>query len=167
MTAGERLREPPGVQSVRLLIAAIVVLTGVAGYLAYASWRDQRNDDAAREALAAAPRAATALFSYDYRTFDASVTKGRDYATGTFATEYAHTTAALKDSVVKEQAVVTAKVSATGLLSASTDQVEVLVYLDQHRRNVTIRGEKVDRNRIVLTFVRVSGAWKVSAASAL
>jgi Mce-associated membrane protein len=151
----------------RALIAAIVVLAAVAGYFAFDSWRTQRYDNAAREALAAAPNAATALFSYDYRSFDASVTNGRGYATGTFATEYAHTTAALKDSVVKEQAVVTAKVSATGLLSASADKVEVLLYLDQHRRNVTIRGEKVDRNRIVLTFVRVSGAWKVSAASPL
>lgn len=151
----------------RLLIAAIAILAGVAGYFAFDSWRDQRRETAAREALAAAPDAAAALFSYDYRSFDASVSKGRGFATGTFATEYAHTTAALKDSVVKEQAVVAAKVSATGVLSASADKVEVLLYLDQHRRNVTIRGEKVDRNRIVLTFVRVSGTWKVAAASPL
>jgi Mce-associated membrane protein len=151
----------------RALVAAIAILAAVAGYFAFDSWRDRRQEAAAREALAAAPDAATALFSYDYRSFDTSVAKGRGFATGTFATEYAHTTAALKDSVVKEQAVVTAKVSATGVLTASADKVEVLLYLDQHRRNVTIRGEKVDRNRIVLTFVRVSGAWKVAAASPL
>lgn len=149
------------------LIAAIMTLAVVAGFFAFDSWRTQRRDTAAQEALAAAPGAATALFSYDYRTFDAAVSRGKDYATGTFATEYANTTEALKDSVVKEQAVVTAKVSASGLISATPDKVEVLLYIDQHRRNVTISGEKVDQNRVVLTFIRVSGQWKVSAASPL
>jgi Mce-associated membrane protein len=81
------------------------------------------------------------LFSDDYRSFDESGSRGRDYATGTFATEYAHTTAALKESVVKEQAVVTAKVSSSGVLAAAADKVEVLLYLDQHRRNVTSTSE--------------------------
>lgn len=151
----------------RLLLALIAVLAVVAGFFGIDSWRAQRREAAAEQALAAAPDAAVALFSYDYRRFDESVDHGRDYATGTFATEYAHTTAALKDSVVKEQAVVTAKVSASGVISASADEVEVLLYLDQHRRNVTIKGEKVDHNRIVLTLVQISGRWKVSAAAPL
>jgi Mce-associated membrane protein len=151
----------------RALIAAIAVLAAVAAFFGFDSWRTQRRDAAAMEALAAAPGAATALFSYDYRSFDAAVSRGKDYATGTFATQYAQTTAALKESVVKEQAVVTAKVSATGLISATPDKVEVLLYIDQHRRNVTVSGEKVDQNRIVLTFIRVRGQWKVSAAAPL
>jgi Mce-associated membrane protein len=150
-----------------LLVAAIVAVAVGGGYAYYSSWRIHQRDVAAAQALAVAPEAATAIFSYDYRTFDAAVANGRQYATGTFAHEYARTTTALKDSVVAERAVVSAQVSVSGVVRADPDHVEVLLYVDQHRRNVTITGERVDQNRIVLTLIRVSGTWKVSAAAPL
>ena len=122
---------------------------------------------ASHEALAAATAATAALFSYDYRTFDASVSNGKQFATGAFAGEYAETTASLRASVQKEQAVVRAEVSAAGVVTASADRVEVLLYVNQYRRNVNITGEKVDQNRVVLTLVPVDGEWKVVAAAAI
>ena len=62
----------------------------------------------------AATPAAQAIFSYDYRTFDASVAKARTFITGGFVGEYAKTTAALKPTAVKVQAIVQAQVSAVG-----------------------------------------------------
>jgi Mce-associated membrane protein len=150
-----------------VLAAALLIAVGLGGYAWWDTWQGQRSADASREALAVAPAAAAAIFSYDYRTFDAAVANGRNFATGTFASEYAKTTTALKDSVVKEQAVVTAQVSASGVIEASPEQVQVLLFVNQYRRNVNISGEKVDQNRVVLTLVKVDDAWKVSAASAL
>ena len=149
------------------LVTAILVVAGVAGYAWWDSWQAKQRAAASREALAVAPAAATAIFSYDYRTFDAAVANGSGFSTGTFASEYAKTTTALKDSVVKEQAVVSAQVSASGVISAQPGRVEVLLYVNQYRRNVNISGEKVDQNRVVLILVKVDDSWKVSAASAL
>jgi Mce-associated membrane protein len=139
--------------------------------LTVAAWldadRNERRERAAAEALATAASATTAIFSYDYRGFDASVANGKQFITGDFANEYAQTTATLKPAAEKEQAVVRAEVSSAGVVEASPDQVEVLLYVNQYRRNVNITGEKVDQNRVVLTLVPVDGQWKVSHALAI
>jgi Mce-associated membrane protein len=139
--------------------------------LAVVAWvsadRAQRRERAGAEALTSAGAAATAIFSYDYRSFDASVANGAQFVTGDFAGEYAETTAALKPAAAAEQAVVRAEVSTAGIIAAGPDQVEVLLYVNQYRRNVNITGEKVDQNRVVLTLVPVDGQWRVSHALAI
>ena len=149
------------------LVAAVAVVAVVGGYLWYDTSRLGREQNAARDCLAVAPAAAAALFSYDYRTFDASVANGRTFASGGFAEDYAKTTAALKQAALQEQAVVTAQASVAGVISSSGDQVDVLLYVNQYRRNVNITGEKVDQNRVVLTMRRVDGQWKVIGAAAI
>jgi Mce-associated membrane protein len=153
----------------------LTIILGVVAVLALglsvAAWLDadraERRERAAAEALATAASATTAIFSYDYRGFDASVTNGKQFITGDFANEYAQTTATLKPAAEKEQAVVRAEVSSAGVVEASPDQVEVLLYVNQYRRNVNITGEKVVQNRVVLTLVPVDGQWKVSHALAI
>jgi Mce-associated membrane protein len=154
-------------RTVPALIAATVLAAGAAGAAWYGDSRADQRGSAVRQSLAAAPAAAKAIFSYDYRTFDASVANGRGFVTGKFAEEYAQTTTALKETATKEQAVVLAEVSATGVVNATPGEVELLVYLNQYRRNVNTAGEKVDQNRVVLTLVPVGDEWKVSRATAI
>ncbi|MER7891541.1 hypothetical protein ABTX15_17115 [Micromonospora sp. NPDC094482] len=160
-------RRPRRVRLVPALVAATLLAAVAAGLAWYGDRAAERRDAAVRQALATAPAAAKAIFSYDYRTFDESVANGRTFATGAFAEEYARTTVTLKETAGKQQAVVLAEVSATGVVSAETDRVELLVYLNQYRRNVSTAGEKVDQNRVVLTLVPVDGEWKVSQATAI
>ncbi|MFU8854635.1 hypothetical protein ACNAW0_27225 [Micromonospora sp. SL1-18] len=160
-------RRPARIRAVPALAVAVVLVAAVALAAWYADHRADQRDRAVRQALATAPAAAKALFSYDYRTFDDSIANGRTFATGAFADEYAQTTTALKQTATKQQAVVLAEVSATGVISADTDRVELLLYLNQYRRNVTTAGEKVDQNRVVLTMVPVDGEWKVVKATAI
>lgn len=150
-----------------LLLLAIVLGAGVAAAGWYEHDAAHRRDVAVRQSLAAADAAAQAIFSYDYRSFDASVANGKTFVTGQFADEYAQTTAALKPNAVSEQAIVRASVSASGVVSAAPDKVELLLYVDQYRRNTNVTGEKVDQNRVVLTMIPVGGAWKVSHAVAV
>jgi Mce-associated membrane protein len=149
------------------LVAATVLAAGAAGAGWYADHRADQRDTAARQATAAASVAAKAVFSYDYRSFDTSVANGRTFVTGGFADEYAETTTALKQTATKQQAVVLAEVMTTGVVTAAPDRVELLVYLNQYRRNVSTAGEKVDQNRVVLTMVPVDGEWKVVKATAI
>jgi Mce-associated membrane protein len=150
---------------------ALVVAIALAIGAATAAWladrtADQR-DAAVRHALPASTAAAQAIFSYDYRSFDTSVANGQSFVTGPFAAEYGQTTSALKPNAVAEKAVVRAAVSATGVVSARKDRVELLLFLNQYRRNANIDGEKVDQNRVVLTMVPVRGEWKVAGATAI
>ena len=162
------LRRRPGrIPLVPALVVAIVIAAAVAVAGWYGDHHADQRDRAVRQALATAPAAAKALFSYDYRTFDDSVANGRTFATGAFADEYAQTTATLKPTATKQQAVVLAEVSATGVVTADADRVELLVYLNQYRRNVSTAGEKVDQNRVVLTMVPVDGDWKVVKVTAI
>jgi Mce-associated membrane protein len=152
----------------RLLLTVLVVATmGFAVFAAYQHHHAQQRDTAVHQSLAAATAAAQAIFSYDYRSFDTSVANGQSFVTGDFATQYGETTTALKANALKEQAVVRATVSASGVVSASTDRVELLLYLNQYRHNANVTGEKVDQNRVVLTMIRIHNDWKVSAATAL
>ena len=150
-----------------LFTAAIVVAGGLAAWAWIAGARAERAERSGRDALAAATAATQAIFSYDYRRFDASVANGTQFVTGPFAQEYAQTTTALKSSAQKEQAVVRAEVSAAAVVSASADRVDVLLYVNQYRRNNNISGEKVDQNRVMLTLVNVDGSWKVASAAAV
>jgi Mce-associated membrane protein len=151
---------------IALAVAVLVVAAAVGGLWLQTDRNDRRSADA-RAAMTSATTAAQVIFSYDYRTFDAGVAKAKPFLTGDFAKEYAQTTASLKATAQQEQAVVQAQVSAVSVVESTGDHVELLLYLNQYRRNTNISGEKVDQNRVVLTLVRVGGGWKVSAASAI
>jgi len=154
-------------RTVVLLAVAVVLVGGFAGWTYLAAQRAERTERAGRDALAAATAATQAIFSYDYRRFDVSVANGAQFVTGAFAREYAETTAALKAAAEKERAVVRAQVSSAAVISSSADRVDVLLYVDQYRRNANITGEKVDQNRVVLGLVPVDGEWKVVQATAI
>jgi Mce-associated membrane protein len=154
-------------KTVAALTAALVLAGGLAGYAWFAQHDAQQRDRAVHACLTAATPASQAIFSYDYRTFDASVANGRSFVTGAFAREYATTTAGLQPTAVKEQAIVQAQVSAVGIVDTAGGRVDVLVYLNQYRRNANITGEKVDQDRVLLTMVPVGRDCKVSKASAI
>ncbi len=162
-------REPRRV-SFRWAVPPIVAVVLLA-FVALFAWTQEREararQDASRDSVAAAEAAARAIFSYDHKGFDAAVNNGRAFTTGEFTKEYEQTTSALKPAVMSEQAVVRAEVSAAGVVTASSSQVEVLLYVNQYRKNVNIQGEKMDQNRIVLTMVRTPEGWKVMQASAI
>jgi Mce-associated membrane protein len=151
-------------------LAAVVAATAsiaLAGFAWYGHDQTDRRNATVTACLAAATPASQAIFSYDYRTFDAGVANARSFLTGAFVNDYATTTTNLKATAVQAQAVVQSQVSAVGVVEASPTGIDALIYLNQYRRNVNITGEKVDQNRVILTMVRVGGECKVSAASAI
>lgn len=155
------------IRGLALPLAAVLVLVVVGAFSWLAERSAQAREDASRDSVAAATAAATAIFSYDHKGFDAAVNNGKAFTTGAFTAEYEQTTSALKPAVLSEQAVVRAEVSAAGVVSAQPERVEVLLYVNQYRKNVNIDGEKMDQNRIVLTMLRTPDGWKVLEAAAI
>jgi Mce-associated membrane protein len=150
-----------------ITIGLLVAVLGVAGYGFWLHRAAGQENTAVRQSLTTATAAAQAIFSYDYRSFDTSVANGQSFTTGEFAKEYTSTTNALKANAVKEQAIVRATVSASGVVTAGGDRVELMLFVNQYRRNTNVTGEKVDQNRVVLTMIKVGQDWKVSGATAL
>jgi Mce-associated membrane protein len=152
---------------VLVLTFAVLAAGGAAGYVWHDHEQAKHRDAAARACMNAATPAAQAIFSYDYRTFDASVDRARSFITGDFVGEYSKTTSALKPTAVKVQAIVQAQVSAVGVVAVTDGDVQVLVYLNQYRRNANISGEKVDQDRVVLTMSPSDHGCRVEQASAI
>jgi len=145
------------------LVLVILLVLG-AGGVGVTWWFSHRNDAAAGAsdaAMSAARDAVPALLSYDYKTYDAGVQNAASYAGGTFAGQYTKSMKELRPQAIKLKAVVTAAISTLGVVSASPDQVTVLVFVNQTRTNTNLSSAKVDQDRVVLTMQPIDGHWKV------
>jgi Mce-associated membrane protein len=136
-----------------VLASAALLIGGATATLWIDDLRAAARETAAQRCLARSAAAAQAIFSYDYRTFDASVANARPFLAGDFAREYAETTAGLKAAAEQQQAIVRAEVEAASITDVRDHRVELLLYVNQYRRNTAINGEKVDQNRVVLTML--------------
>lgn len=166
LAAKRRATEQRRRQQLRVasLVLALVFVLGAAS-AALTGWRSVSHDSlgtASDEAMSAADSATPALLSYDYRHFDASVDRASQYISGTFAKDYRRNMAALKKQAVKLKAQVTAKVTATSVVSAGHDTVVLLIFVDQYRKNTNISETKVDQDRVVLTMKHQDNGWKVA-----
>ena len=159
--------------ALRLTATAVLILL-VAGSAFYFLAREQAIDDATAAAKADAMVAVQAIIAYDYRSFDSSKANGMAHVTGAFADDYAKQMDSLREQAVKEKAVVVAPVSEVGIVgvdnpgvfSFEPKSVDVLLFVNQIRRNDNVTGEKVDTNRIVLHMVRADGMWKAASVTA-
>jgi Mce-associated membrane protein len=75
--------------------------------------------------------------------------------------------ACLGAATAAAQAIVRAEVSAAGVVDVQAGRVELLLYVNQYRRNTAITGEKVDQNRVVFTMVPDGSTCKVAKAEAI
>jgi len=146
------------------LTAAVVVLV----------MREQDALDAQHaraEAMTAAVHAAGDVLSYDYRTLDHDVARAQADATGLFARQYRQTADSLKKQAAKNRAIVQATPGTPGVVTASADEVVVLVFVDQASVH-QFPGSKapttrIDQSRVRMTMTRVGDKWLVSQLAAL
>lgn len=122
-------------------------------------------------ALDAAARIARDILSYDYRTIDQDLGRARADTTGQFARQYAAAATQLRTEAVASHAIVQARVRDTGIVTATSHTVVVLVFTDQ--ASITrAAGSAVPTTRLVpsavqMTLVDVGGRWRVSTLSAV
>lgn len=131
------------------------------------SGRAAARRDGTRAATAAARTAVETMLSYDYKTFDQHTAQVDTLLTGAFRTEFDNgTRQSVKPLAVANQAVVQARASEVGVLSASDDTVRVLAFVNQATTSAKLDRPQVDQNRVVLTMSRVDGRWLVSKVEA-
>jgi Mce-associated membrane protein len=149
------------------LVVVLLALTALLGVWAARTSSGGAAEDARRDALAAARKAAHLLFSYDYRHLDKDFAAGKAMTTGQFATDYARTTSKIIDDVApRYKAVVSARVSEAGVISSSTSKVEVLLFVDQQSTSTLAAGQKITQSRLTMTLEKKGGRWLVSRVNA-
>jgi Mce-associated membrane protein len=154
-------------RTVGVLAALAVVLAVAAGTLFFQDRQAAAATAAGDDARAAARTAAETLFSYDYRTIDDNITAGKKVVTGPLAADYDATSKIVKPTAADTRAIVKATVSDAAVVSATSDRVVVLVYLNQATQNKNVQGTRMDMNRVRLTMVQAGGDWKISRAEPL
>jgi Mce-associated membrane protein len=156
-------------RTVAVLAGLALVLAIIAGTLCVQGRQAAAAVQAGDDARAAARTAAETLFSYDYRSIDDNIVAGKKVVTGALSKDYDATSKIVKPTAVDTKAIVKATVSeaAVAVVSADSDRVVVLLYLNQATQNKNVQGTRMDMNRVRLTMVPVDGDWKISRAEPL
>ncbi|MGP4007648.1 hypothetical protein [Streptomyces sp. 4N124] len=168
-------------RSRRGLLTVLVAVLLLAGLVAVAvlgqRYREGEQAEQARmQALDAARKAAPVVLSYDHRRLDRDFAAAGDRLTGKFRDEYRKTTQTVVGPTAKKyDGVVKATIAepadggspAASVVSASADEVVVLLFVNQVTESTQVTGARMDLNRVRMTMTRTSEGWKVSAVDAL
>ncbi|WP_153407168.1 Mce protein [Nocardia macrotermitis] len=119
-------------------------------------------DTAAQQALSTAQTYAVTLTSIDSQHIDDDYTHVLDGATGDFKNMYSQSSAQLKKMLIDNKARSVGKVVDASVRSASTDQVVVMLFVDQEITNTVSPDPRIDRSRIIMTMRSVGGRWLAS-----
>jgi Mce-associated membrane protein len=140
-----------------VLAAGLVVATAWTGTRAEAAG----DDSAVRDAQVAAERAVVPVLSYDYETLEADQREAQALMTGGYREEYDKLFAVLEENAPQTKTKVSASVVASGVVRASDDRVQVLVFVDRPTTNKLNAEPVVYKDQVTVSMQRVDGEWLV------
>lgn len=147
----------------RRIVAGVVMLL-LAGAAVFAGWQwyqHERLDTARNEASAAAGKYAVDLTSYDFGKLDENFKTVAGNSTEAFAQQYHETTNGIKPLLQQYKAVSKSTVLQSGIVSATTDRVVAVLFVDQTITNTNSPQARIDRNRVELTLSHRDGRWLI------
>lgn len=118
-------------------------------------------DSPARQAQVAAEKAVVPVLSYDYQHLDEDQQAAQALMTGGYRTEYDKLFAVLEDNAPRTETTVSASVVASGIVRATDDRVQVLVFVDRPTTNKLNPEPVVYKDQVTLSMQRVDGEWLV------
>jgi Mce-associated membrane protein len=122
---------------------------------------DGGDDSAARDAQVAAERAVVPVLSYDYEHLEADQKAAQALMTGNYREEYDKLFTVLEENAPQTQTKVTASVIASGIVRASEERVQVLVFVDRPTTNKLSAEPVVYKDQVTLAMQLVDGEWLV------
>jgi hypothetical protein len=117
-----------------------------------------------REAAAAG---ATAAYSYSWKTLADDKAAARALMTTAMQDRYDRTMAGVATSSRRDRSVASAEVVDTALVTATSTDARVLVFVNQKTASDDLDEPTLDLDRVLVTLHRVGGEWKVSELDAL
>ena len=142
------------------LIAAIgAVSLSMAAVFGWKLHEARAVDSAAAAARDAARQYAVTLTSVSSDALDQNFAAVLDGATGEFRDMYSQSSEQLKQLLVDNKAAAQGIVIDAGVKSATTTEVQVLLFIDQTVSNTVAPDPRIDRSRVVMTMNLVDGRW--------
>jgi len=145
-----------------LLVAAIVGLAAVGGWL-YWDRVETRGEAAARAVLPQlAAKEIPQVFAYDYQTVERSLSAAYPLLTPDYRQEFQKSAnAQIIPEAKKREVVVQANVVGVGVIAAKRNSASVMVYMN---RTVTDKSRQplYDGSRLRVDFKRIDGKWLIA-----
>lgn len=147
------------------LLAALAVLALVLVAATTWAWLGAgdagADESAAREAQQAAEEAVVPVLSYDHRRLEQDQERAQALMTGGYREDYDKIFAVIEENAPRLRTKVDVSVVASGIVRASEDRVQVLVFVDRPTTNKQQREPVVYKDQVTLTMQRVDGEWLV------
>lgn len=145
----------------RRWVAVVALIVVLGGYMGWRQFDRHQTDLATQQAVAAAVKYAVALMNFDSQAMDRNVATLRDGATGEFKQRYDKSNGSLRTLLLDHQATAQGQVVESVVKSASTNKVEVLLFVEQLVSNVEDPDGDLD-SRLKMTMEKVDGRWLAS-----
>jgi len=142
-----------------VLLAVLLAVAAVEGWFLFAH---HRVEVAASDAMEAAQDFTVKLATIDPEAIDQNQADVLDGSTGRFRDLYSESLEGLRTVLIENEASAHGRVVEAAVKSASTDTVEVMLFVDQSVRNKELPQPQMDRSRIVLAMEKVDGRWLAS-----
>ncbi|GAB1813139.1 hypothetical protein MUNTM_21780 [Mycobacterium sp. MUNTM1] len=141
------------------VLAAVLAAAGYEGWLVF---QHHQKDVAAAQALDAAKKYILTLTSVDTNAIDKNFTDVLDGSTGEFKDMYTKSSAQLRQTLIDNKAAAHGTVIDAAVQSATTDKVDVVLFVDQSVSNGAAPAPQLDRSRVKMTMEKVDGRWLAS-----
>lgn len=142
----------------------ILGLGATAGYFGYQFYAQHQLDALRTSALSSAKQYTVDLATYDYKQVGANLDTVTAESTKDFGARYKEVATQLQELLKNGQGVATGKADYSGIVSVDTSRAEVIVFLDQDVKNVSVPAGRTDASRMVITLVRQDGRWLLDKA---
>ncbi|MCP2300249.1 Mce-associated membrane protein [Nocardia amikacinitolerans] len=143
------------------LAAVIVMAINGFGY-----WSDRQEERARQDAVTAADRAVTAMFSYDFASVDTELPKAADNLSADFREDYLKLiTQAIAPGAKEKQLTVKATTQASGVVSADREHAVVMLYLNQVTTSKESPQGTTTGSRVRVTLDKTDDRWLVDAVT--
>lgn len=152
-------RRPSRLTLAVALVCLVLLILAALQWRAAESLRD--SDAAARAARATVADKVVALLSYDHATFDEDLAEAEAVMTAGFREEYAPTVEEIRSSALAQKRSQEAQVVAVAVLSADSERVRTLVFVNTFSTREGAEAQQVMQNRVTVELVREDDAWLV------
>jgi Mce-associated membrane protein len=116
--------------------------------------------------IAAATRLGETALSYSWNSFDQDMKAAEAVMTPGFRQQYDKAMAKVRDQTLRNNITLEATVVASSAITASDHEVKALVFVNQVTTTRGSQGQRVERNRVILTLTRGAGDWQIAAMKA-
>lgn len=140
-------------------VAAVVAGAGYEGWLLF---QQHQKDVAAAQALDAAKKFAVTLTSTDPNAVDQNFTDILGGATGDFKDTYTKASSRLRKMLIDNKVATKGSVVDSAVKSATTNKVEVLLFVKQSITNSDNPDPHTDVTAVTITMENVNGRWLAS-----